>query len=423
MFYVVVENNFGKSLISLLFAGIYPKSKYLTALLCSIINNTQLLSDFQSPIYLYMVMNEKGFMTDSMIDDELKFDDDSDEEIIEEEESDFQEITSYTVGNSVRTIVDMIENDIIDLKPEFQRDFVWDIRRASKLIDSLLCNLPIPNTLLGKYKKTEKFIVIDGQQRLKSIYFFLKEEFRENQENKSFKLRGLEDKSWNGKLYSELDEVLQRKIQNSIINSTILDNVDSNPRIVFEIFNRLNTGGVPLTNQEVRNCIFSGEFNVQLKELNLCEPWRKIYGNQNPNKRMNDIELILRFFSLYNEKYKEYKAPMREWLNNEMKRNLEGLDDYDDFYCLFENTARKIYSEFGEDVFKIKGRNFNRSVFDAIMVSIASGIINCNFKDDLKEKYGTLLVDPNFQNCMTEGTTDSKKVKGRIDLAMEYFLD
>ncbi|CAD7778022.1 MAG: hypothetical protein KBONHNOK_01081 [Candidatus Methanoperedenaceae archaeon GB50] len=363
-------------------------------------------------------------MTDYiMTDNTLEFDDDSDEESITEEESDFQEITSYTVGNSVRTIIDMIDQDIIDLRPEFQRDFVWDMRRASKLIDSLLSNLPIPNTLLGKYKKTEKFIVIDGQQRLKSIYFFIQGEFKENQKDKPFRLRGLEGKSWNGKLYSELDEVLQRKIQNAIINSTILDNIDSNPRIVFEIFNRLNTGGVPLTNQEVRNCIFSGEFNEQLKKLNLCEPWRKIYGNPTPNKRMYDIELILRFFSLYNEKYKKYKAPMREWLNSEMKQNLKGLDDYDDFYRLFENTAKKIYSEFGEDVFKIKGRNFNRSVFDAIMVSIASGIINCNFKDNLKEKYDSLMDDPNFQKCLVEGTTDSKKVKGRIDLAMEYFLD
>jgi len=86
----------------------------------------------------------------AMTTNELKFDDDSDEENIAEEESDFQEITSYTVGNSVRTIVDMINHDIIDLKPEFQRAFVWDIKRASKLIDSLLSNLPIPNTLLGK---------------------------------------------------------------------------------------------------------------------------------------------------------------------------------------------------------------------------------------------------------------------------------
>ncbi len=365
----------------------------------------------------------KDSMVYAMTDNESKFDDDSDEETIAEEESDFQEITSYTVGNSVRTIIDMIDQDIIDLKPEFQRDFVWDMRRASKLIDSLLCNLPIPNTLLGKYKKTEKFIVIDGQQRLKSIYFFIRGEFKENKKDRPFRLRGLENKSWNGKLYSELDEVLQRKIQNSIINSTILNNIDSTPRIVFEIFNRLNTGGVSLTNQEVRNCIFSGELNKQLKKLNLCESWRNLYGTPDPNKRMNDIELILRFFSLYNGKYKEYKAPMREWLNDEMKRNLSGLDDYGDFHSLFEKTVEKIYSEFGKDVFKLKGRNFNRSVFDAIMVSIASGVVNSNFEDDLQSKFHSLLNNPDFQKSMVEGTTDSKKVKIRINLAMKYFLD
>ena len=356
-------------------------------------------------------------------DDDLKFDDDSDEESIKEDESDFQSITSYTVSNSVRTIIDMIDQDIIDLKPEFQRDFVWDIRRASKLIDSLISNLPIPNTLLGKYKKTEKFIVIDGQQRLKSIYFFLKGEFIENQKTRPFKLRGLEEKSWNGKLYSELDDILQRKIQNAIINSTILDNIDTNPRIVFEIFNRLNTGGVPLTNQEVRNCIFAGEFNEQLKNLNQNIHWRNLYGNQNPNKRMNDIELILRFFSLYDGKFLDYKAPMREWLNNQMKENIEGLSNFDEFCSLFEGTVEKIFNELGFDVFKVKGRSFNRSVFDAIMVSFASGIVNCNFKEDLTQEYFSLLDDPVFQISIIEGTTDPKKVKSRINLAIDYFLE
>lgn len=356
-------------------------------------------------------------------DDDFKFDDDSDEESIKENESDFQSITSYTVSNSVRTIIDMIDQDIIDLKPEFQRDFVWDIRRASKLIDSLISNLPIPNTLLGKYKKTEKFIVIDGQQRLKSIYFFLKGEFIENRKKRPFKLRGLEDKSWNGKLYSELDDILQRKIQNAIINSTILDNIDTNPRIVFEIFNRLNTGGVPLTNQEVRNCIFTGEFNEQLKKLNVNNQWRNLYGNLTPNKRMNDIELILRFFSLYNEKYLDYSAPMRDWLNDQMKENIEGLSDFEDFHSLFEETVTKIFNELGANVFKVKSRSFNRSVFDAIMVSFASGIINSNFKDNLIQEYYSLLDDPDFQSSIIEGTTDPKKVKSRINLAMHYFLE
>jgi len=356
-------------------------------------------------------------------DEDLKFIDDSDEEVILEEESDFQEITSYTVGNSVRTIVNMIEEEIIDLSPEFQRDFVWDIRRASKLIDSLLSNLPIPNTLLGKYKKTEKFIVIDGQQRLKSIYFFINGEFKENRTIKPFRLRGLENKSWNGKLFSELDGVLQRKIQNSIINSTILDNIDSNPRIVFEIFNRLNTGGVPLTNQEVRNCIFSGNFNEQLKKLNECPSWRTLFGYQYPNKRMNDIELILRFFSLYDGKYIQYKAPMREWLNSEMLKNIRGLENYEEFHSIFENLVIKIYTEFGSNVFKGKGRSFNRAVFDAIMVSMAKGIGDNNFKSNLNQQYHSLLENEDFQKSIIEGTTDPRKVRLRIDLAKEYFLD
>jgi len=202
-----------------------------------------------------------------------------------------------------------------------------------------------------------------------------------------------------------------------------LDNIDTNPRIVFEIFNRLNTGGVPLTNQEVRNCIFTGEFNEQLKKLNVNNQWRNLYGNLNPNKRMNDIELILRFFSLYNEKYLDYSAPMRDWLNDQMKENIEGLSDFEDFHSLFEKTATKIFDELGANVFKVKSRSFNRSVFDAIMVSFASGIINSNFKDNLIQEYYSLLDDPDFQSSIIEGTTDPKKVKSRINLAMYYFLE
>ena len=151
--------------------------------------------------------------------------------------------------------------------------------------------------------------------------------------------------------------------------------------------------------------------------------WRSLYGNQNPNKRMNDVELILRFLSLYDEKFLKYSAPMREWLNNQMKENIEGLSDFEEFHSLFENTVEKIYDELGTDVFKVKGRSFNRSVFDAIMVSFASGIVNRNFKDDLIQEYYSLLEDPDFQMNIVEGTTDPRKVKSRINLAMNYFLE
>jgi uncharacterized protein with ParB-like and HNH nuclease domain len=355
--------------------------------------------------------------------DEIIFDDDSDTETIVEHDSDFKGLNSYTVGNSIRTIIDMIDENIIDLSPEFQRDFVWDMRRASKLIDSLLISLPIPNIMLGKYQKTENFIVIDGQQRLKSIYYYVKGVFRENGKERDFKLRGLEDKSWNGKLFSELDPVLQKRILNSVINSTILDNIDSTPRIVFEIFNRLNTGGIPLNNQEVRNCIFGGRFNEELKELNKISEWRHLVKKPIPDKRMTDVELILRFFSLYNQKYMNYKPPMREWLNDEMRDNQTGLESFDEFKKVFEETVRKIHDEIGINVFKGKGRSFNRSIFDAVMVSFAMGIRKNNFSTDLYEKYNNLLNDSDFNNFIIEGTTASKKVRGRINLAIDYFLE
>ncbi len=114
---------------------------------------------------------------------------------------------------------------------------------------------------------------------------------------------------------------------------------------------------------------------------------------------------------------------MREWLNDQMKENIGGLSNIEEFHSLFEQTVEKILDVLGTEVFKIKGRTFNRSVFDAIMVSFASGMVNCNFKDDLIQEYHSLLEDPGFKISIIEGTTDPKKVKSRINLALDYFLE
>ncbi len=351
-----------------------------------------------------------------------EFDDDSDEEIIKQTENQFTSITSYTVGNSVRTIIDMIEQNLIYLKPEFQREFIWDIRRSSKLIDSILEGLPIPNILLVKYKKDEKFIVVDGQQRLKTIYFFIKNEFNDNGTIKPFSLKGIENKKWSDKSFRELDEIMQRKIYNTIINSTILDNVENSPGVIFEIFNRLNTGGVPLQAQEVRNCIYSGKVNEQLKELNLYPSWRKLLKADKPNKRLQDIELILRFYSLFENKYESYKAPMRDWLNASMQNSLiKGLSEH--FIAQFKIITDLALKQIGETAFKGKSHNLNRSIFDAIMVGVSNCLKNNNLAEDISEKHKSLLVDAEFQDCLIEGTTDHRKVKKRIDLAIKFYCN
>lgn len=101
--------------------------------------------------------------------DEPTFEDDYEDEEVEQVEQDLGSFHSYSFGYNINTMIDFIDKEIIDLKPEFQREFVWDIKRASRLIESILLGIPIPNILLAQSKDTEKFIVIDGQQRLKSI--------------------------------------------------------------------------------------------------------------------------------------------------------------------------------------------------------------------------------------------------------------
>ena len=288
------------------------------------------------------------------------------------------------------------------------------------LIDSILIGLPIPNTMLAKYKKSEKFIVVDGQQRLKSIYFYIKGEFNDNGTIRPFKLRGLDGRKLDDKLFTDLDEVLQRRIYNTVINSTILDNIDSKPKIVFEIFNRLNTGGVPLTNQEVRNCIFSGQLNKDLKELNKYNHWRNLLKKDRPDKRLNDLELIQRFISLSGDKYKSYDQPMREWLNEEMKKEMENPLS-DEFVRVFKETIKLILDKIGVGAFTGKGRYFNRAIFDAVMIGVYNNLLVGKQLNNIKTIYNRLLEDKTFQNYIIEGTTDKKKVKGRIELAVNYF--
>ena len=356
------------------------------------------------------------------MEEEYKFEDDGDSESNEKlNEKDYEDLTTYTSTHNVRVIVDMIDEGIIDLKPEFQRDFVWDIRKSSKLIDSLILSIPIPNILLARSKSDEKFIVIDGQQRLKSLYYFIKKKkfpFRSGEIE--FKLKGLENNSWNGKGFDELEETIQRKIMNTTINATSVDYKGEIPKLIFELFNRLNTGGVRLTSQEVRNCIYQGYLNLELKKLNLNNNWRILFGDGNPNKRMNDIELILRFYSLYNERYKSYNSPMRKWLNDFMFNNIDNKEEFESFKNIFELTMGEILGKVGSEAFKRRGRNFNRAIFDSLVVAVSSGIQNESLKDNLKEEVEELVNLYEFQSALIEGSTDPRKVKLRINLAKQH---
>ena len=233
----------------------------------------------------------------------------------EEEELDFTySITSYGADYPVDSIIKRLRNGSI-VVPDFQREFVWSERQASKFIESLLLGLPVPGIFLSRDMESADLLVIDGQQRLKSLLSFYNGEIK----GKIFRLHDVQDR-FEGLTYKELDSEDRQRLDDSIIHATIVkqDEPSDDNSSIYLIFERLNTGGMYLQPQEIRSAIYSGPFVELLKELNDFPDWRKIYGRK--STRMKDQEFILRFFAMYLFR-KEYEKPLKGFLNTYMSAN------------------------------------------------------------------------------------------------------
>ena len=204
--------------------------------------------------------------------------------------------------------------------------------------------LPVPPVFF--YIDDEnKNLVIDGQQRILSTVFFFDGYFgMENLRGKKqvFRLQGLDEKSpYYRKTFSELEEPDQRKLKNSVLRSINIRQLSPSEgsTSAFHIFERLNTGGTPLKAQEIRNVVFRGEIVNVLRDLNADEKWRLILGKTNFDKHQKDVELVLRLFALSN-RVDEYEKPMKEFLNQAMKRDRKGSSSrVNRFSELFRKTS------------------------------------------------------------------------------------
>lgn len=353
---------------------------------------------------------------------DIVFENDEIEPTSEPPQEELAKIISYNVANTVEVLKLKVDNDEINLKPEFQRDFVWDINRASLFIDSLLIGLPIPSIFLGKSKEDEKYIVIDGQQRLKSVIFYINGEFQSNNTRSIFALRNLKSRKWNNLTYAELDPTLARRIKNAVLNTTVIEDISLRPKVVHDIFYRLNTGGMPLTDQEVRNAVYSGVFNQQINDLNKIDPWRKLLGKAVPDRRLRDAELVLRFLALLNDR-SQYDAPMREFLSNYQEANMANTKFLDSNAQVFETTVNTIYSGIGEHAFRISSSNaVNKSVCDSVMVAVAELLKGGSKLADMDSRFAKLIVDEHYVKAVTSATSREDNVNARIDLARNYFL-
>lgn len=297
--------------------------------------------------------------------------------------------------------------------PSYQRGWVWKATQASRLIESFLLGLPVPPIFVYK-ESTEKQLVIDGQQRLRTIWGFFDQELPDGS---PFYLRGV-DPRWEGKYYSTLSEAERVRFRDSTLRQVIVEQL--NPRdktSIYHIFERLNTGGTGLTPQEIRNCTYRGPFNDLVVMLNKDAEWRKIFGSDEPDARMRDLELIVRFLAL-NDKGGSYYRPMKQFLNDYMASN-QANENSEPIRRTFLDTVHKVHRTLGDKPFNVK-RGINVAVFDSVMVAFAqSGRV----PSDIKQRYETLLRNPSYEDAITSGTTGVEVVKGRIRMAREILFE
>jgi len=327
-------------------------------------------------------------------------------------------ITSYGADYPVDGLVKRVRDGSIFVPP-FQRNYVWPLKKACRFIESLLLGLPVPGIFLSKETETNKLKVIDGQQRLRTLSFFYEGTF--DPTGKRFELLDV-NKRYEGRTYKSLSEEDKRSLDDAIIHATIVkqDEPSADESSIYQIFERLNTGGVLLSPQEIRSCIYHGDFNDMLQKLNEIDSWRNIFGSV--NKRMRDQELLLRFIALF-YKHRDYKKPMKEFLNLFMAEYRYGSKkNLDEFYRIFTTTIDYFYKAIGKRAFRPIG-TLNAAVFDSAMVGLANRIKDgpINNIEDIATCYTALLSDDEYKRTTETATTDEETVNTRIAKAISVF--
>lgn len=306
--------------------------------------------------------------------------------------------------------------DIIT-NPDYQRKYVYDDKRASSLVESILIGIPIPVIYLCE-EVDGRFTVIDGQQRIVSFVRYLKNDFALVGLTKCTHLNGL--------FFKDLDKSIQRTLRQKSLKAIVI-NKDSSD-LKYEIFSRLNLGAVKLKDQEVRNCIYRGSFNNMLKEIAAENKTLKTLFHDD-NKRNSYEERILRFFALRD--YLNLKGTFKKTMNSYMEQHAN--DD--------EATIKKLRDQYnglidiikqvmGDDAFfsliPEKRKKFNGAVYDSIIIpfSYFNKRSLIQHSDEIRNSINNIkLFDKEYQNNTYVGTNAGPRVRGRIQLIINLIND
>ena len=299
--------------------------------------------------------------------------------------------------------------------PKFQREFVWTIPQASKLVESFIMGLPVPPLYLYEEAGDNKLLVVDGVQRMLTISAFI--DGHTPIKSREFRLQGMHKHSGlYKKTFTDLAPKIQTQFKNSVLRCMIIRqlNPEDGGTSMYQVFSRLNTGGTALNPQEIRNCVYAGPLIDTIKELNGYEEWRKIYGSPDHDKRKRDEQLILRYMALFHDGG-SYKKPMSGFLNGFMKKHgKDGEKFLKSEKKRFYQTCNMITECMGKDSLRYK-LGFHAALFDSVFVAFAKNLHIP--RQDMTEKMSTLKNDREFQEAIEERTSDEERVKRRLTRA------
>lgn len=300
--------------------------------------------------------------------------------------------------------------------PKFQRNQVWKQQQKSRFIESLILNIPIPPFYVSQDLEGNS-IIIDGLQRTTAII-----EYLEN----NYPLVGLEAlPKLNGLKFSQLEDLRARIEDRDLLLYTLKPSVPL--AVVYDIFNRINSNGTPLTRQEIRNCIYIGSSTILLEELAEEDYFKLAIDYGIPGKRMKDREAILRFFSFVIWDYKEdYKGDMDDFLNKTMRKiNKMDVGELTSLTSKFFRVMNKTFDFFADKNFRLSTENSRGRINIAIMETICfffnkydDAFLDKNKKVIIKN-FKTLLKDAEYLDSVRLSTSSEKNVKKRFDKVQE----
>ncbi|MFA6101180.1 MAG: DUF262 domain-containing protein [Victivallaceae bacterium] len=338
-------------------------------------------------------------------------------------------VKTQNIEYDLETLVKKIEKNVIKLNPDYQRNHRWTDETSSRLIESLILNIPIPLIYISQDIDVDeeaeddvaRYSVIDGQQRLTAIFNFFKNKYPLTELDS---LREL-----NGSYYKDLPPFLIRRLEERTIKCLRIDSmVDS--EVKYDIFERLNSGSVKLESQELRNATCRGPFKDIIKNLSKNALFVKMVNlNKDGSrvKKMEDQELILRFFSLtYENGYLKYKGGFKDFLTARMKYfNTLDKNSLDKFEPIFIKTLMLINKTLGEEPFAkykfekgtyYKKSKFNAAVFDSITVPFCKLIEDNRKMEGLTfDKFKDVFKNTEYFSSIEGSVNDTSKLVKRIE--------